>query len=137
MMGMRRWSVSLAVCCCLLAALTPAFAHDTTERVNVSSADAEGNDCGDNPSISADGRYVAFDSYADNLVAGDILGNSDVFVRIRQVLPAGLTTVGLHDAAASVYRLRNSNTAGVSDAEFRFGPVPSVWLPIAGDWDGI
>jgi Tol biopolymer transport system component len=35
------------------------------------------------PSISADGRYVAFDSYADNLVPGDTNGLSDVFVRDR------------------------------------------------------
>ena len=35
------------------------------------------------PSISADGRYVAFASVADNLVGGDANGHADVFVRDR------------------------------------------------------
>jgi Tol biopolymer transport system component len=33
------------------------------------------------PSISSDGRYVAFQSYATNLVPNDIRGNRDIFVR--------------------------------------------------------
>ena len=36
------------------------------------------------PSISADGRYVAFASWASNLVPGDTNGISDVFVRDLQ-----------------------------------------------------
>jgi hypothetical protein len=35
------------------------------------------------PSISPDGRYVAFDSLAWNLVPGDITGTKDMFVRDR------------------------------------------------------
>src|SRR6266496_4956589 len=35
------------------------------------------------PSFSADGRFVAFQSYASNLVAGDTNNSSDVFVRDR------------------------------------------------------
>ena len=41
------------------------------------------------PSLSADGRYVAFASSASNLVTGDTNGTSDVFVRDRQT---GTTT---------------------------------------------
>ncbi|MBM3471641.1 MAG: hypothetical protein FJX75_00030 [Armatimonadetes bacterium] len=41
------------------------------------------------PSISADGRYVAFDSDASNLVPGDTGGYTDIFIRDRQ---AGATT---------------------------------------------
>ncbi|HZE67809.1 MAG TPA: hypothetical protein VE081_14330 [Sporichthyaceae bacterium] len=36
------------------------------------------------PSISTDGRYVAFDSDADNLVPGDTNSQNDVFVRDRR-----------------------------------------------------
>ena len=36
------------------------------------------------PSISADGRYVAFMSDASNLVPGDTNGNADIFVYDRQ-----------------------------------------------------
>lgn len=56
----------------------------TTTRVSVADgifgAQAVGGDS-NNPSISADGRFVAFTSHATNLVAGDTNGKSDVFVR--------------------------------------------------------
>ncbi len=68
------------------------FFHDrqngVTERVSVDSAGAQANGSSWFPSISADGRYVAFFSYASNLIAGDTNSNCDVFVRDRQ---AGVT----------------------------------------------
>ena len=39
------------------------------------------DDASYSPSISADGRYVAFESGAGNLVAGDTNGAYDVFVK--------------------------------------------------------
>ncbi len=61
------------------------FVHDrttgSTERVSVSSDGAQGN--GSEPSISTDGRFVAFGSAATNLVAEDTNAKSDVFVRDR------------------------------------------------------
>ena len=56
----------------------------TTERVSVDSGGGEGNGGSYFPSISADGRYVAFLSYADDLVTGDTNTAPDVFVRDRQ-----------------------------------------------------
>jgi uncharacterized repeat protein (TIGR01451 family) len=64
---------------------------DTTERVSVSSRERQGNaDSGligvaAYPAISSDGRFVAFVSEADNLVAKDTNGTPDVFVRDRQL----------------------------------------------------
>jgi Tol biopolymer transport system component len=61
-----------------------------TTRVSVSSTGEEAN--GSSlfyPSISATGRFVAFTSYASNLVAGDENGAEDVFVRDRK---KGVTT---------------------------------------------
>ena len=55
----------------------------TTERVSVDSLGAQGNSVSTEPSISADGRYVAFRSFATNLVSGDTNGFSDLFVRDR------------------------------------------------------
>lgn len=52
-----------------------------TIRVSVSDSGEPGNDHSGHPSISADGRYVAFESLADNLVADDRNRVSDVFVR--------------------------------------------------------
>ena len=64
------------------------FVHDrqtgTTERVSVASGGAEGNSDSDRPSISADGRYVAFFSVASNLVPGDTNSAWDIFVHDRQ-----------------------------------------------------
>ncbi len=54
-----------------------------TERISLSSAGAQGIDHSYGPSISADGRYVAFYSYATNLVDGDTNGARDVFVHDR------------------------------------------------------
>jgi Tol biopolymer transport system component len=56
----------------------------TTERVSLSSSGGEGNDWSSWPSISADGRFVAFLAMAANLVPGDTNGCTDVFVRDRQ-----------------------------------------------------
>ena len=55
-----------------------------TERVSVDTTGVEGNNASTAPSNSSDGRYVAFESKADNLVAGDILGFDDIFVRDLQ-----------------------------------------------------
>ncbi len=54
-----------------------------TERVSVAGISTQGNDASGRPAISADGRYVAFDSDASNLVAGDFNSQDDVFVRDR------------------------------------------------------
>src|SRR3989442_15756675 len=55
----------------------------TTERVSVDSAGTQGNAGSSQPSISADGRFVAFTSDATNLVPGDTNGAEDVFVHDR------------------------------------------------------
>ncbi len=60
--------------------------HGTTERVSISSSGLQGNSYSYSPSISADGRYVAFASYA-NLVSGDTNGVADVFIRDRGATP--------------------------------------------------
>ena len=54
-----------------------------TERVSVDSAGVQGNNDSLGPSISSDGRFVAFTSDADNLVAGDGNFDVDVFVHDR------------------------------------------------------
>jgi Tol biopolymer transport system component len=61
----------------------------TTVRVSVATGGGQGNGRSDLPSISRDGRYVAFYSEATNLVAGDTNGQPDIFVRDRV---AGTTT---------------------------------------------
>jgi Tol biopolymer transport system component len=64
------------------------FIHDMqtgqTTRVSVTSNGTQANGNSVKPSISADGRYVAFDSYASNLVSGDTNGTDDVFIHDMQ-----------------------------------------------------
>lgn len=55
----------------------------TTSRISVSTLGIEGNATSDAASISADGRYIAFRSSANNLVAGDTNGAQDIFVHDR------------------------------------------------------
>ena len=73
------------------------FVHDNltgvTSRASVTSVGAEGEGSSTGSAISTDGRYIAFMSNADNLVANDA-GWEDVFVRpnptptITSVTPA-------------------------------------------------
>ncbi len=54
-----------------------------TERVSLGPLGLEANGASSTPTISADGRWVAFRSLATNLVAGDTNGMADVFVHDR------------------------------------------------------
>jgi len=64
------------------------FVHDRqtgqTTRVSVASDGTQANGHSFDPSISADGRYVAFISLASNLVSGDTNDHQDIFVHDRQ-----------------------------------------------------
>ncbi|MFC1751323.1 HYR domain-containing protein, partial [Pseudomonadota bacterium] len=61
------------------------FMHDLskgeTQRVSISSSGTEANKSSNLPIISGNGRYVAFESFASNLVSSDNNGNKDIFVR--------------------------------------------------------
>lgn len=63
------------------------FVHDretqATTRVSVDSAGRQADYYSYAPSISADGRFVAFSSIATNLVPGDTNGRFDIFVYNR------------------------------------------------------
>jgi hypothetical protein len=64
--------------------LADVFVHDrqtgTTTRVSVSSGGGEGDLQSINPSFARNGRFIAFESEATNLVTGDVNGHFDVFV---------------------------------------------------------
>jgi len=57
-----------------------------TRRVSVNSIGEEANYDSSSPTISANGRYIAYASYADNLVSGDNNGLADIFVFDTQTL---------------------------------------------------
>ncbi|HVL82154.1 MAG TPA: hypothetical protein VM840_11265 [Actinomycetota bacterium] len=74
------------------------FVRDTvtgvTERVSVTTEGAGADGHSYWPSISADGRYVAFESEASNLVPGDTNGMVDVFVHDRETGETRRASVG-------------------------------------------
>lgn len=61
-----------------------AFVRDrdsnTTRRVSIASDGTEGNSVSQFPTLSADGRFVAFESRSTNLVPRDTNGATDIFV---------------------------------------------------------
>src|SRR4028118_470546 len=87
----------------------------TITRVSVDSAGNQGNAYSGNPSISADGRFVAFYSEASNLVPGDTNDETDIFV--RDTLTHTITRVSVDSAGNQANR--NSSTPSIS-ADGRF-----------------
>ncbi len=73
------------------------FVHDRetgiTSLVSVNSAGEQGNALSGTPSISGDGRFIAFSSVADNLVPGDTNEAQDIFVRDLQTGITSLVSV--------------------------------------------
>ncbi len=93
------------------------FVHDllsgATVRVSVDSSGVQGNNSADywKPSISGDGRFVAFSSGASNLVADDANGSGDIFVR---------------DLLNSTTILVSKSSAGAQTNSFSYRPSISV-----------
>jgi Tol biopolymer transport system component len=71
-----------------------------TELVSATAEGAPGKRGSLSPSISGDGRFVAFESFADNLVPGDTNDGVDLFVRDRQSGKTELVSVGINGAPA-------------------------------------
>lgn len=84
------------------------FVHDrltgATEMVSVSSRGRQGEGLSSFPDLSADGRFVAFDSDAENLARGDRNGITDVFRHDRQTgetILVSLSSAGEQGSASS------------------------------------
>jgi Tol biopolymer transport system component len=81
--------VALAV-----GAAAPASAQGVTERVSVGPGGVQGNGFSRDPALSADGRFVAFGSFATNLVPGDTNVQADVLVHDRRTGTTRRVSVG-------------------------------------------
>src|SRR5262245_7827926 len=100
----------------------------TTTRVSVDSAGRQANGSSRNPSISADGRFVAFESEATNLVPGDTNGQIDIFVRDRAT---GTTTRVSVDSAGRQAN-GSSYNAAISNQGAIFGSASLASPPTDG-----
>jgi hypothetical protein len=78
-----------------------------TTRVSFGAFGAEANGSSEHPAISSDGRYVAFESYASNVVADDSNAARDVF---------------LHDRLSGVTRRISVGPGGLQADGDSFGP---------------
>ncbi len=78
----------------LLLGLVTAYADPPgTERVSVDTTGGDPDDSSGSPSVSADGRYVAFQSWATDLVPGGTDGRQNIFVRDRRTDTTARVTV--------------------------------------------
>ena len=75
-------------------ALSSATLAQHTQRVSISSSGAQGNDFSHHPSISADGRFVAFAAYP-SFAPGDTNGREDVYLRDRLLGTTTWVSIGM------------------------------------------
>lgn len=74
-----------------------------TDLVSVSSEGVEGNHDSEYPVISQNGRYIAFTSYATNLVTGDTNGIDDIFIHDLQTGETIRVSVATNGAQGNSY----------------------------------
>ena len=112
------------------------LAQGATERVSVSSAGRQSYvgftpDLAHRPSLSADGRLVAFASRSASLVRGDRNFAGDVFVRDRATSQTSLVSVD----SAGAQRLLASSGAPSLSGDGRYVAFDSAAALAAGDTD--
>ncbi len=113
------------------------FVHDRTTgqttRVSVSSTGEQANFGGSGPSISSDGRYVAFETFATNLVPEDtILGYTDIYVHDRST---GRTELVSWDFTGGPGE-GHSHVPSIS-GDGRYIAFDSLAALVAGDTNGV
>ena len=88
------------------------------------------------PSISADGRFVAFSSLADNLVPGDTNGTRvDIFVYDRQTSTTEILTAGANSDTSFVFNTLAAGPSISADGQFVAFQSGASNL-VAGDTNG-
>jgi Tol biopolymer transport system component len=114
------------------------FLHDRltkqTTRISVATGGIQGNSASFGPSLSANGRYVAFESLASNLVAGDTNGVADAFLHDRltkQTARVSVATGGAQEGNGSSH----SSGLSASGRYVAFGSLANNL--VAGDTNGV
>lgn len=105
----------------------------STIRVSVNSQGVAANGHNSDPSISADGRFVAFTSYASNLQASDQNGTGDVYVRDTLL---GTTTLASADSNGSPGDSYSGWPAISADGRY-IAFVSAATNLVAGDTNGM
>ena len=105
------------------------------QRVSVATDGAEGNSHSTDPTMSANGRHVVFQSQASNFDPTDTNGVSDLYVRDLDSGATSLVTVGpsgerldCNCAPLSVARLSGDGRFVLFSADFRVADGTQLWL---------
>ncbi|RPJ43519.1 MAG: hypothetical protein EHM21_11395, partial [Chloroflexi bacterium] len=114
------------------------FLHDrstnTTELVSITLTGKSGNDASFTPAVSADGRFVVFQSFAGDLVQGDTNNSMDIFIRDRQLGVTELVSVAEDGAQGSDWH--DYGFPGVTlSADGRYVAFAYERLPVTGGPD--
>lgn len=117
--------------------LTDVFVRDRSAGVTVRASKGyqgdEANSSSERPSLSFDGRYVAFRSFASNLVVGDTNGHADVFV--RDIVAGSTARISVDSAGAQA---NNSAAVPYISSNGRFVTFDSYATNlVAGDTNGV
>ncbi len=88
----------------------PASAHPAPRTLHATTITA-GNDWSGFPSISADGRWIAFASNADNLIEGDTNQTADIFVFDRGTLRTERVSISTEGAETNAISTRPAISA--------------------------
>jgi Tol biopolymer transport system component len=95
-------------------------AKGTTQRVSVGARGRQANRESEQSAISADGRYVAFESGASNLVPGDTNATTDVFVRDRKTGRTTRVSVSSRGKQGTGDRTHNGSNGPSISADGRY-----------------
>jgi Tol biopolymer transport system component len=105
----------------------------STRRVSTDSTGAQAAAASYNPALSADGRYVAFESSAANLVEGDTNGHGDIFVKD---LTSGATRLATSSSAS--VQANGTSSAPALTADGRYVTFSSYASNLVdGDTNGV
>ncbi|MCC6407773.1 MAG: PD40 domain-containing protein [Planctomycetes bacterium] len=106
----------------------------TTEIVSLAASGALGHQGAQQSVISADGRWIAFESFASNLVAGDTNGSMDIFLRDRLTATTQRASVGpLGEQSNEHSSLGDVSADGRCVAFWTFGEVVPGDINVAND----
>ena len=122
----------ILLACVLAAASDLPLSAQVTTRLSNTPAGAQANQDALHPWISGDGRFVVFESAADNLVAGDTNANSDVF---RLDLVLGTIECASVDSSGAPGNLW-SGQASIPDDGMRVVFLSAATSLVAGDTNG-
>jgi Tol biopolymer transport system component len=98
----HRWIIPVtALTLAGIAAAPPAAAAPNTQRISVSSADVQADSSSFASAPSGNGKLIAFDSAATNLVANDTNVTQDVFVRNKKAGKTSIVSIRSNGAQAN------------------------------------